>query len=437
MLFLYDKLKKYMKELIKPIIVIILTWQAKAVLAKKKPFIIGVTGNLGKTSTKDAIYSVIKDHVNARRSQKSMNSEFGVPLTILGQKSGWSNPLAWIVIIFKGMFVPFEENYPTHLVLEIGADRPGDIKHIASWIKPDITVVTQFGQVPVHIEFFENRDAVIKEKGYLVEALKETGVFIWNADDHDALTLLHKTKARKVSVAINNEASIQAFNVKPYGENIEGTTAEILINKKRYDIRIPGVLGKSPMYACLPALAVAQELDIKMEDAITSLMDATHPAGRMRVLKGYNDTTIIDDTYNASPKATEHGLKTLEELDIKGRKIAVLGDMLELGEYSKDEHYKIGMMAGKVAHKLITVGIRSRAIAEGALDAKMKDEHILQCDSSVDAGHELVKMLKAGDVVYLKGSQGMRMERAVKMILASSHDPMAVLVRQEKHWEKR
>jgi UDP-N-acetylmuramoyl-tripeptide--D-alanyl-D-alanine ligase len=111
--------------------------------------------------------------------------------------------------------------------------------------------------------------------------------------------------------------------------------------------------------------------------------------------------------------------------------------MLELGEYGRDEHYKIGMIAGKVVHKLLTVGIRSRVTAEGALDAKMKDEHILQCDTSIDAGHELVKLLKAGDVIYVKGSQGMRMERAVKMILASSHDPSTVLVRQEKHWEKR
>lgn len=426
-----------MKDLIKPLIITILTWQAKLVLAKKKPFIVGVTGNLGKTSTKDAIYAVMKDHFNTRRSQKSMNSEFGVPLTILGQKSGWNNPVAWLFIIIKGMLVPFEEDYPTHLVLEIGADRPGDIKSITSWIKPDITVVTQFGQVPVHIEFFENRDAVVREKGYLVEALKETGVFIWNADDHDALTLLPKTTARKVSIGINNDADVQAFNVKPYGESIEGTGAEIIVDKKRYDLKLEGVLGKSPVYAALPAIAVANELGISLDSAITALMNAPHPAGRMRILRGMNDTTIIDDTYNASPKATEHGLKTLEALDIKGRKIAVLGDMLELGEYGRDEHYKIGMIAGKVVHKLLTVGIRSRVTAEGALDAKMKDEHILQCDTSIDAGHELVKLLKAGDVIYVKGSQGMRMERAVKMILASSHDPSTVLVRQEKHWEKR
>ena len=427
-----------MKELIKPLVITILTWQAKLVLKKKKPFIIGVTGNLGKTTTKDAIYYAMKDSVNVRRSQKSMNSEFGVPLTILGQKSGWSNPIAWIVIIIKGMFVPFDEHYPTHLVLEIGADRPGDIKSIGGWVHPNITVVTQFGQVPVHIEFFKNRDAVVEEKGYLVKALKESGLFIWNADDHDALTLLNKTDARTMSIGIHsNDADIQAKNIAPYGETIEGTKADILIKDKHYDLKIPGVLGKSSVYATLPALAVAVELGIPVEKAIKGIVEAPHAPGRMRILQGVNDTTIIDDTYNASPKATEHGLKTLEELDIKGRKIAVLGDMLELGEYSRDEHYKIGMIAGKVVHKLLTVGIRSRVTAEGALDAKMKDEHILQCDTSIEAGKELMKLLKAGDVIYLKGSQGVRMERAVKMILASSHEPKLVLARQERHWQKR
>ena len=135
-----------MKDLLKPLIIKALIWEAKLALARHKPFIIGVTGNVGKTGTKDAIYAVMKNHFHTRRSEKSMNSEFGVPLTILGEKSGWNNPLRWLFILARGMFVPFQKEYPTHLVLEIGADRPGDIKSITSWIKPDITVVTPFGE---------------------------------------------------------------------------------------------------------------------------------------------------------------------------------------------------------------------------------------------------------------------------------------------------
>lgn len=426
-----------MKDLIKPLILTILTWEAKAVLVRHKPFIIGVTGNLGKTSTKDAIYSVMKDHFHVRRSEKSMNSEFGVPLTILGEKSGWNNPLKWIVILVRGFFVAFDKEYPTHLVLEIGADRPGDIKSITSWVKPNITVVTQFGQVPVHIEFFPNREAVIEEKGHLVSALHEDGLFIYNSDDHDSKGLLEKTKAKKVSFGIHEAADMKAESVRLYGRPLMGTEAEVTSRGEKVHLVLPEVAGKSPVYCALPALLVAQFLAIPLPIACASLRDEDKPKGRMRLLQGMNQSVIIDDSYNASPKAAEHGLKTLSEIDTSGRKIAVLGDMLELGEHTHDEHYKIGKVAAHSCHKLFTVGIRSRVTMEGALDEKMSDDNIMMCDTAIDAGKELVKILEPGDVVYVKGSQSMRMERAIAMILASAHNPKAVLVRQEDEWMKR
>ncbi len=426
-----------MKSFIKQLTLTIITWEAKAVLARYKPFIIGVTGNLGKTSTKDAIYGVMKDHFHVRRSEKSMNSEFGVPLTILGEKSGWNNPLRWLVIIVRGFFVPFAKEYPTHLVLEIGADRPGDIKMITSWVKPNITVVTQFGQVPVHIEFFKDRDAVIEEKGYLVSALREDGLFIYNKDDHDSLKLLDKTKAQKLSFGIHEEADMRATNVRLYGTPLAGTETDIKSDGAMEHLVLPEVVGKSPVYCALPALLVAKYLAIPLHLACASLRDSTKPKGRMRLLQGMNQSVIIDDTYNASPKAVEHGLKTLSEISTSGRKIAVLGDMLELGEHTRDEHYKIGTIAAHSCQRLFTVGIRSRVTAEGALDGTMLDENIMMCDTSIEAGKELVKLLQPGDIVYVKGSQSMRMERAVAMILASTHDPKSVLVRQEKEWLKR
>ncbi|MDB5260648.1 MAG: hypothetical protein JWN37_879 [Candidatus Nomurabacteria bacterium] len=426
-----------MRDLIKRLVIKILIWEAKAVLDRFNPFIIGVTGNLGKTSTKDAIYAVMKTKYHTRRSEKSLNTEFGVPLTILGEKSGWGNPYRWLIIVVKGFFVPWSKNYPTHLILEIGADRPGDIKNIATWIKPDITVVTQFGQVPVHVEFFKDREEVIKEKGYLVEALKENGVFIYNADDNDSVKLLDKTKARKISIGIHEKSDIQAQNVKLYGSPIEGTEADVTLDGETHHIVLPEVAGKSPVYSSLPAFAVARELGIEPDIAAASLRDSDKPKGRMRILKGMNNSIIIDDTYNASPKATEHGLKTLSEIETKGRKIAVLGDMLELGDYTHDEHYKIGKEAAKVCHKLYTVGIRARVMAEGALDEKMDDANIMQCDRSIDAGKELVQVIEEGDIIYIKGSQSIRMERCVRMILAEEHDPRRVLVRQEKEWRVR
>ncbi len=426
-----------MKDFIKSLVVVIITWEAKLVLIRHKPFIIGVTGNLGKTSTKDAIYAVMKDHFHVRRSEKSMNSEFGVPLTILGEKSGWNNPLKWLLIIIRGLFVSFGKEYPTHLVLEIGADRPGDIKKITTWVKPNIAVVTQFGQIPVHIEFFPSRDAVIEEKSYLVSALQDDGIFIYNIDDHDSQKLLEKTKAKTMSFGIHTKADIQATNLKLYGNPLTGTEADILSLGAKEHLVLPEVVGKSPVYCALPALLVARFLAIPLPIACASLRDSAKPRGRMRLLQGINNSVIIDDSYNASPKATEHGLETLASMETSGRKIAVLGDMLELGLYTRDEHYKIGKIAAKSCHRLFTVGIRSRATAEGALDEKMKDDNIMMCDTSIDAGKELVKILAPGDIVYVKGSQSMRMERVISMILASTHNPQAVLVRQEGEWIKR
>ncbi len=426
-----------MKDLIKPFILTIITWEAKAVLARHKPYIIGVTGNLGKTSTKDAIFAVMKDHYHVRRSEKSMNSEFGVPLTILGEKSGWNNPLKWLMVIARGFFVVFAKEYPSHIILEIGADRPGDIRSIASWVKPDITVVTQFGQVPVHIEFFPNRDAVVEEKGYLVRALKKDGLFIYNSDDNDAKKLLEKTEAKKMSIGIHEKADVRAENVRLYGYPIKGTEVDITVAGVKEHLVLPEVVGRSPVYCALPALAVAVHLNIPLLVACAALRDGTKPKGRMRLLNGMNDSVIIDDSYNASPKATEHGLKTLSEIETTGRKIAVLGDMLELGTHTHEEHYKIGKIAAKSCHKLYVVGIRSRVIAEGALDEKMLDENIMECDTSIDAGKELVQILQPNDIVYVKGSQSMRMERTIEMILASHHNPRVVLVRQEDEWLTR
>jgi UDP-N-acetylmuramoyl-tripeptide--D-alanyl-D-alanine ligase len=233
------------------------------------------------------------------------------------------------------------------------------------------------------------------------------------------------------------QADVKAGNVRMYGDPLAGTEADVTIDGTSYHLVLPEVVGKSPVYSALPALAVARELNISLEAACAAIRDGDKPKGRMRLLPGMNGSIIIDDTYNASPKATEHGLKSLSEIDAKGRKIAVLGDMLELGEYTRDEHYKIGQVAAKTAHKLYTVGIRARMMAEGALDGGMADENIMQCDTSIDAGKELVQILQAGDVVYMKGSQGVRMERAVKMILAETHPPEKYLVRQEKQWKSR
>lgn len=424
-----------MKELIKYIIVTIITWEAKLIIRKHKPFIIGVTGNLGKTSTKDSIAAALSD-LSVRGTEKSQNSEFGLPLTIIGEKSGWGNVFKWVYVIYRGVAVYFAKSYPKYLVLEIGADHKGDIESVSKWLKTDITVLTQFSEIPVHVENFANREELIREKKYLVDAIKKGGLFVYNADCKDSVDIAEGVNGNKISFGIHagdyvarqivntlNPAQVSA--VVQYGEG------------SKLDIVCKDVLGESPILCALPAIVVARHLKVDILDASKHITDMHRAGGRMRVLPGKAGSIIIDDTYNASPLATEHGIKTLGTLDVKGRKIAIVGDMLELGEYTREAHLKVGKYAQQHAHMLFTVGNRARAVAEGALDNGMRDGDVVQCDNARDAAREVLNILKEGDVVYVKGSQGMRLERAVKMLLADHVDPVENLVRQEEEWLKR
>ena len=154
----------------------------------------------------------------------------------------------------------------------------------------------------------------------------------------------------------------------------------------------------------------------------------------MRIVAGLKDTVIIDDTYNSSPTAAERALSTLLELKTGGSRIAVLGDMLELGQFSVREHEKLGEQAAETADVLFTVGVRARKIAEGALEAGMNEKRIFQYDDAVSAGRELQNYIKKGDVILVKGSQGIRCERIVADIMAHPEQAEALLVRQSSVW---
>jgi UDP-N-acetylmuramoyl-tripeptide--D-alanyl-D-alanine ligase len=165
-----------MKNFFKSVVVRGLTFEARCVLKKYHPRIIAVTGSVGKTSTKDAIFTAISGDVHARKSEKSFNSEIGVPLTILGLANAWSNPFLWFKNLLDGLLlIVFKQEYPEWLVLEVGADRPGDIESVAAWLKPDVAVFTRLPDVPVHVEFFSSPEEVIKEKKFLAYALKAGG----------------------------------------------------------------------------------------------------------------------------------------------------------------------------------------------------------------------------------------------------------------------
>ncbi len=446
-----------MKTLLKRLLVSILLLEARAVVRKYKPHIIAVTGSVGKTSTKDAIFSVVAAGHHVRRSDKSFNSEVGLPLTILGCPNAWNNPFAWLQNILDGLLlIIFPARYPEWLVLEVGADRPGDISSLAYWLPVDIAVITRLPEVPVHVEYFKSVDAVVEEKASLINALKQGGTLVLYADQRAAFLRerAEKQGAKVITFGFDGGVDVRGSDFAPMFETEQGRqypigmSSMVTVGGTSAPLSTMGVVGAHATLSTLAAVAVGSVLGMRVEESIAALGTYEPPLGRMHLLRGSKDTVIIDDTYNASPAAVEAALRTFailkkeknfpEEAGLPGGKqVAVLGDMLELGRHSVDEHRKVGALVAQTADLLVTVGFRARDIAQGALDNGMLDANILQYEDATMVGEELLLRLQPGDVVLVKGSQSMRLERVVEQLMAEPERAHELLVRQDAEWKRR
>ncbi|MBU0612244.1 hypothetical protein KKA39_00720 [Patescibacteria group bacterium] len=427
-----------MKTTFKKLISYILKKESQIVLWKYKPKVVAITGSVGKTSTKDAVYAVVSSVSYVRKSEKSYNSEIGLPLTVLGCPNGWNNPYIWIKNILKGLWlIIWPHKYPKWLILEVGVGKPGDMRQTASWLKSDVVIITAIGETPVHIEFFNSRNHLIKEKSGLIKTLKKDGILILNADDEAVMEMKITTKNRVITYGFKEDADIRGSEDTIFYSN-EGVPRGIIFRVDQGGSSLPviisGVFGRNHMYASLAALAVSFGLKFNMINAVNSVKKYEVPPGRMCLLEGINNSIIIDDTYNSSPFACESALKTLGSIQNKGRKIAVLGDMLELGKHTEEAHKNIGKIAKENSEILVVVGLRAKAIKDGALDAGMKQKNILEFNNSREVGEFLRTFIKDNDLILIKGSQSMRMERAVESILKDQENKNKLLVRQDPEW---
>lgn len=430
----------FMKILLRHIVTAIIEWEAKLVLRKYKPKIIAITGSVGKTSTKDAVFAVVEHALIARKSDKSFNSEIGIPLTVLGRDNAWSNPFLWFGNIMRGLVLLIaREHYPKWLVLEVGAGKPGDIIRTATWVVPDIVVFTTFSAVPVHVEFFRSAEALFDEKANLVKVLKPGGMLILNADDERVLSLRDKTRAKSITYGTSPEAMFRASNMSIAYEDKRpiGMTFKFEYDGNVFPVVMHGVLGIQPVYSAIAALSLGVYLKLNIIDMIAALSNHESPPGRMRIIPGIKGSTIIDDTYNSSPIAAESAVLALGTIKTKSKKIAILGDMLELGKFTTEEHQKLGRHVGKNADLLLVVGPRAKYIAEGAIDSDMGEKNIIEFENARLAGKYLEGIICDGDIILVKGSQSMRMERAVEEIMAHPEDAVRLLVRQEDEWRAK
>lgn len=432
-----------MIQFFKSIVVRILRAEAKAVIHRYKPKIILVTGSIGKTSTKDAVFAVLSKFYHVRKSEKSYNSEIGIPLSILGLETGWQNPFIWIKNFFSGALLLVRKNkaYPEWLVLEVGTRKPGDIKMSVGWLKADIVILTAIGTTPPHIEFYKSLQHLVEEKTSILSCLKKNGTLIINADDPIVFDIKNKTTAKVLSFGESDEATIRASHFSIHYTRAtsapEGLSFKVGIAGANFPVSMRWVFGKTHIYAALAALSVAslEKCDLVKASEALSAFEVSN--GRLRLIEGINGSFIIDDTYNASPSAMDAALETLHTVKSEGRKIAVLGDMLELGKYTEEAHRRVGEVASKVADMLITVGIRSKFTYASANEHGMKKTALHHCPTAEEAATFLEKKIQKGDLILVKGSQAMRMERVVKKIMSHPELASRLLVRQEREWLNR
>lgn len=417
---------------------------AKAVIRRHKPKIIGITGSVGKTSAREAIYAVLKTKYRVRQPEKNFNNEIGLPLTILGWPHYGKNVFKWAgagVATILNLLWPTRKNYPEILVLEYGVDRPGDMDYLLKIAKPKIAVITAVGDLPMHVEFFKDPEEVVNEKAKLLQVLPEDGWAILNHDDYAVYDLKNKTEAGVITFGFEEGAEVRAINYElktileeELGEVPDGTFFKIEQKKRLVPVRIHGVFGRPQVYAALAAAAAGSILDINLVRVSEALAFWTPSPGRLCLLNGIKNSFILDDTYNAGPDSMRAALDVLQILPGQ-RKIAVLGDMLELGKYTEQIHRAIGGEAAKFVDLLITVGARAAFMAEEARVLGLDSSQIFKFSDSESVGDFLDPLIKKGDLILVKGSQGARMEKVVEEIMDEPERASELLVRQEEHWK--
>lgn len=342
--------------------------------------VIGITGSVGKSTTKEMVAEVLGTRYRTLRSPGNLNNEIGLPLTILRLGHGYERA-----------------------VLEMGFYVPGEIQFLCDIALPHIGVVTNVGTV--HAERAGSQEAIARGKSELIQALPADGVAILNFDDPWVRRMEEKAKARVFFYGLSPEAELWADQIEGLG--LDGIRFRLHYKGETIHSHVP-MIGRHSVHTALRAAAVGLNDGLTWQEIFEGLTQG-HAQLRLVAVRSKNGALILDDTYNASPESMLAALNLLDEMD--GRKIAVLGDMLELGPYEKQGHEIVGMRAAQVTRILLTLGPRAHMLADAARRAGMKASHIFEFDQAESIMDWLNKNLTSNDAVLIKGSHGLRMDR--------------------------
>jgi UDP-N-acetylmuramoyl-tripeptide--D-alanyl-D-alanine ligase len=347
--------------------------------------VIGITGSVGKSTTKEVVAEVLLQRFRTLKTVGNLNNEIGLPLMLLSLSEGHERA-----------------------VLEMGFYVLGEIALLCDLAQPEIGVITNIGTV--HASRAGSQDTIARGKAELVEALPANGVAILNYDDPLVYAMASHTSARVFTYGLNPAADLWADQVEGLG--LEGIHFRLHHQGESIYLRVP-MIGRHSVHTALRAAAVGLADGLDWQEIVEGLRSSPTQL-RLMAVRAESGAIILDDSYNASPESVLAGLNLLSELE--GRKLAVLGDMLELGPYEEEGHQKVGIRVAACADLLITLGERGRLIAESALSCGMDPGAVTTLETTDQVVAHLKKLLLPNDVVLVKGSRGMRMERIVSAL---------------------
>lgn len=381
-----------------------LRFWVKRYLNRAKPYIIAITGSVGKTSAKEAIFEVLKIKFDndVRKSEGNLNTETGVPLAIVGYSKSPNNIIQWLPIIFSYPFKALTARKVPYLILEMAADKPGDIKYLASIVKPKIAVLTAIG--PSHLAAFGSIEKIIEEKSNLLRALDNTDYAVLNIDDERVRKVSYGGHWQKMTYGINQPADLRAKDIKTQIVNFTAKTTFDIIGKINLSVESLTLGDNANVYALLAGASVGQILNLAPKEIMQGLKNLNMAKHRMNVVRGKNESIIIDDCYNANPLSMKAALDVFKNLKAK-RKIAVLGDMKEIGKITDESHKLLGEYAKSIS---------SVAISVGELAKKYQfDKHFSNKAKAIDY---LLKEIRPGDILLIKASRSIGLEEIVDAI---------------------
>lgn len=404
---------------------------AKMVLWRYRPLIIAVSGSTGKSSTKEAIYYALKNNFSVARSFSNLNTEIGLPLTLIEGENAKNNILGWFKNIFHALSLVIfkKKSYPRIWVLEMSEDHPHAISYLAQLSRPQIGVISWIGEIPVHQSFYHHPQELQEEIRSLVKFLPPDGTAVLNGDNNLVLMAKEETSAKAITYGFASSNQVRASNYNlVIDKNLSqlGMSFRIEYQGSYVPLKLTGVFGQAQVYALLAGAACGLTLGLNLVQIAKNLEEYKVLKARTHLLAGLKKTWILDDTYNSNPDALKMALNIFADIvehlkqskiySVK-RRILVIGEMRELGQESEKAHRQIAQFIVPNADLIIGVGEDIKKTLEECQKLGFPQNKMFWFSNSIEAGKKAKEIIEEGDFFLVKGSRGVHLEQVTWAIM--------------------